>query len=69
MQSIIQYQQATGDCNFQNLKLGLEVFLNFFPCVYISQGLSETKFYGDFVYKFKKIMGRTDFSVQVVSKK
>ena len=27
-------------------------------------GLSEPKFYGDLVYKFKKIMGRTDFSDQ-----
>ena len=26
------------------------------------QGLSEPEFYGDLVYKFKKIMGRTDFS-------
>ena len=25
------------------------------------QGLSEPEFYGDFVYKFKKIMVRTDF--------
>ena len=28
------------------------------------QGLSEPEFYGDLVYKFKKIMGRTDFSDQ-----
>ena len=34
MLSKIQYSQAAGDWNFQNLKLGLEVFLNFFPCVY-----------------------------------
>ena len=26
------------------------------------QGLSEPEFYGDLVYKFNKIMGRTDFS-------
>ena len=31
----IQYHQATGYWNFQNLKIGLEVFLNFSPCVYI----------------------------------
>ena len=30
----------------------------------LNQGLSETEFYGDLVYKFKKIMGRTDFSDQ-----
>ena len=28
------------------------------------QGLSEPEFYGDFVYKFKKIVGRNDFSGQ-----
>ena len=27
----------------------------------LHQGLSEPEFYGDLVYKFKKIMGRTDF--------
>ena len=27
----------------------------------LHQGLSETEFYGDLVYKFKKIMGKTDF--------
>ena len=30
----------------------------------LHQGLSEPDFYGDFVYKFKTIMGRTDFSDQ-----
>ena len=30
----------------------------------LHQGLSEPKFYGDLVYKFKKIMGRNDFSDQ-----
>ena len=28
----------------------------------LHQGLSEPEFYGAFVYKFKTIMGRTDFS-------
>ena len=28
------------------------------------QGLSEPEFYGDLVYKFKKIIGRADFSDQ-----
>ena len=28
----------------------------------LHQGLSEQEFYGDLVYKFKKIMGRTDFA-------
>ena len=30
----------------------------------LHQGLSEPEFYGDLVYKFKTIMGRTDFSDQ-----
>ena len=30
----------------------------------LHQGLSEPEFYGDFVYKFKKIRGMTDFSDQ-----
>ena len=30
----------------------------------LPQGLSEPDCYGDLVYKFKKIMGRTDFSDQ-----
>ena len=31
----------------------------------LHQGLSEPGFYGDLVYKFKKIMGRNDFSDQL----
>ena len=30
----------------------------------LHQGLSEPEFYGDVVYKFKKIVGRVDFSDQ-----
>ena len=30
----------------------------------LHQGLSEPEFYGDLVYKFKKIRGMTDFSDQ-----
>ena len=30
----------------------------------LHQGLSEPEFYGDLVYKFKKIVGRADFSDQ-----
>ena len=29
----------------------------------LHQGLSEPEFYGDLVYKFKKIIGRTDFQI------
>ena len=31
----------------------------------LHQGLSEPEFYGDLVYKFKKIVGRADFSGSV----
>ena len=30
----------------------------------LSEGLSEPKFYGDLVYKFKKLIGINDFSFQ-----
>ena len=30
----------------------------------MQQGLSEPEFYGDLVYKFKKIVGKTEFSEQ-----
>ena len=30
----------------------------------LREGLSETEFYGDLVYKFKKLIGRNDFSFQ-----
>ena len=35
----------------------------------LHQGLSEPEFYGDLVYKFKKIMGRTDFSKIIIRHK
>ena len=31
----------------------------------LHQGLSKPEFYGYLVYKFKKILGRTDFSDQI----
>ena len=40
MQSKIQYPQASGNWNFQNLKFGLEVFLYFIPCVYLKSSMS-----------------------------
>ena len=30
----------------------------------LREGLSEPEFYGDLVYKFKKLIGRNDFSFQ-----
>ena len=52
-----------------------ETFSNFIADLLISkfnvwlktllrEGLSEPEFYGDLVYKFKKLMGRNDFSFQ-----
>ena len=32
---------------------------------FLRNGLSEPEFYGDLVYKFKNIVGRTDFSDQL----
>ena len=42
--------------NWSKFNVGLNSLLN--------QGLSESEFYGDLVYKFKTIIGRTDFSYQ-----
>ena len=32
----------------------------------LKQGISEPKFYGDLVYKFKKVVGRKFFSHQLI---
>ena len=42
--------------NVSKFNVGLKTLLH--------QGLSEPEFYGDLVYKFKKIVGRADFSDQ-----
>ena len=31
---------------------------------FLNEGLSEPEFYGDLVYKFKKLLGSSDFSFQ-----
>ena len=59
--------------NFENI--GRKIFSKFYRRHYelvskfkvglkslLQQGLSETKFYGDCVYKLRKIVSRTDFS-------
>ena len=33
-------------------------------CTFLREGLSETEFYGNLVYNFKKLIGRNDLSVQ-----
>ena len=40
--------------------------LTFFQSL-LSQGLSEPEFYGDLVYKFKKIVGSNNFSAQFIN--
>ena len=37
---------------------------SYFPKTLLSEGLSEPEFYGDLVYKFKKLIGSNDFSFQ-----
>ena len=39
-------------------------FKSIYPGTKTVQGLSEPEFYGDLVYKFKKIVGRVDFCDQ-----
>ena len=57
------------------LLIGFCIFIIFFPAIFfypnrvglktlLHQGLSEPEFYGDLVYKFKKVIGRADFSDQ-----
>ena len=45
---------------FSKFNVGLKTLLH--------QGLSEPEFYGDLIYKFKKIVGRADFSDQFKKK-
>ena len=33
--------------------------------LFLREGLSEPEFYGDLVYKFKKLIGRNDFSFSI----
>ena len=42
--------------SISKFNVGLKTFLR--------DGLSESEFYGDLVYKFKKLLGRSDFSFQ-----
>ena len=39
-------------------------FVCFFCSKFLSEGLSEPEFYGDLVYKLKKLKGINDFSLQ-----
>ena len=57
--SIHVFQQFLNKMHYalvSKFNVGLKTLLH--------QGLSEPEFYGDLVYKFKKIVGRADFSDQ-----
>ena len=47
-----------------DLRLCFRICNFFFSCEGSCEGLSEPEFYGDLVYKFKKLIGRKDFSFQ-----
>ena len=42
----------------------LEEKYNFSPKTILQQGISEPEFYGDLVYRFRKIVGQSNFSEQ-----
>ena len=50
--------------NFSNRIIDIKSLERLFSKSLLDQGLSEPELYGALVYKFKKIMGRTNFSDQ-----
>ena len=58
--------RAIGIINFERLSpnVNADTKFNVGLKTRLHQGLSEPEFYGDLVYKFKKIVGRADFSYQ-----
>ena len=46
--------------------VGLQCVIVAFPGTLLRQGLSEPDFYGDLVYKLKKIVGSNHFSAQFI---
>ena len=46
------------------LRCGLDCFSSLFFKFFLQQGISEPIFYGDLVYKFKRIVGKPNFSDQ-----
>ena len=50
------YSETSKNLLISKYNVGLKTFL--------SEGLSEPEFYGDLVYKFKKLKGNNDFSFQ-----
>ena len=59
--------RAIGTINFENLFLNFIALISKFNVglkTLLREGLSEPEFYGDSVYKFKKLIRRNDFSFQ-----
>ena len=52
----VENMSETRDTFIKKYNVGLKTFL--------SEGLSKPEFYGDLVYKFKKLIGRNDSSFQ-----
>ena len=54
----LKFRKILPHCSpaYISLNVGLKTLLR--------EGLSEPEFYGDLVYKFKKLIGRNDFSFQ-----
>ena len=51
-----------GGAKFYRIQYGLISKFNVGLKTLLREGLSESEFYGDLVYKFKKLKGRNDFS-------
>ena len=51
-------------CKFYRRHYELISKFNVWLKTLLGEGLSEPEFYGDLVYKFKKLIGRNDFSFQ-----
>ena len=68
----IKYDMVT---NMHNLKTFSKFYRRYFDLIskfqvglkyFLRQGLSEPDFYGDLVYKLKKIVGSNNFSAQFI---
>ena len=72
LELLIGYQVNALHCSSTRIESGLYRFLIFAPLLtftfksLLRQGLSEPDFYGDLVYKLKKIVGSNNFSAQFI---
>ena len=62
--TVIWVKHYFGDSKFYRRHYELVSKFNVGLKTLLHQGLSEPEFYGDLVYKFKKIVGRAEFSDQ-----